>query len=82
MAKTGATMRFILLSIIKGYRLFISPLLGSHCRFYPCCSSYALEAIQRHGVIFGSALTIKRLLKCQPFCKGGIDPVPEKVGNK
>jgi len=82
LAKTGSTMRFILLSIIKGYRIFISPLLGSNCRFYPCCSSYALEAIQRHGVIFGSVLTIKRLLKCQPFCKGGIDPVPEKVGNK
>lgn len=82
MAKISATMRFILLSIIKCYRFFISPLLGSNCRFYPSCSSYAIEAIQRHGVIFGSVLTIKRLLKCHPFSEGGIDLVPEKVGNK
>ena len=75
-------MRFILLLLIKYYQLLISPLLGNNCRFYPTCSSYALEAIQRHGVIIGSVLTLKRLFKCHPFCEGGIDPVPEKVGNK
>jgi putative membrane protein insertion efficiency factor len=75
-------MRFILLLIIKYYQLLVSPLLGNNCRFYPTCSSYALEAIQRHGAIFGSVLTLKRLFKCHPFCEGGIDPVPEKVGNK
>ncbi len=75
-------MRFILQSLIKVYRFFISPLLGDNCRFYPSCSNYALEAIQRHGAFAGSVLTIKRLLRCHPFCEGGIDPVPDKVVNK
>ncbi|MFA5983689.1 MAG: membrane protein insertion efficiency factor YidD [Methylococcaceae bacterium] len=75
-------MRFLLITIIKLYKYFISPLLGQNCRFYPSCSSYALEAIQRHGALLGSYLTLKRLLKCQPFHPGGIDPVPEKFGKK
>ncbi|MDD1619134.1 MAG: membrane protein insertion efficiency factor YidD [Methylococcaceae bacterium] len=75
-------MRFMLIAIIKFYKYFISPLLGSNCRFYPSCSSYSLEALQRHGAIIGSYLTLKRLLKCHPFHQGGIDPVPEKFGNK
>jgi putative membrane protein insertion efficiency factor len=75
-------MRFLLIAIIKFYKYFISPLLGSNCRFYPSCSSYSLEALQRHGAITGSYLTLKRLLKCHPFHQGGIDPVPEKFGNK
>jgi putative membrane protein insertion efficiency factor len=72
----------MLIAIIKFYKYFISPLLGSNCRFYPSCSSYSLEALQRHGAIIGSYLTVKRLLKCHPFHQGGIDPVPEKFGNK
>ncbi|MEI6544781.1 MAG: membrane protein insertion efficiency factor YidD [Methylococcales bacterium] len=75
-------MRILLIAIIKGYKFLISPLLGSNCRFYPSCSSYSLEALQRHGAIIGSYLTLKRLLKCHPFNEGGIDPVPEKFGNK
>jgi len=75
-------MRFILIAIIKFYKYFISPLLGDRCRFYPSCSSYSLEALQLHGAIIGSYLSLKRLLKCHPFHKGGIDPVPEKFGNK
>jgi putative membrane protein insertion efficiency factor len=75
-------MRFMLIAIIKFYKFFISPLLGSNCRFYPSCSSYSLEALTRHGAIIGSYLTLKRLLKCHPFHQGGIDPVPEKFGNK
>ncbi|MEI6268420.1 MAG: membrane protein insertion efficiency factor YidD [Methylococcaceae bacterium] len=75
-------MRFLLIAIIKFYKFFISPLLGSNCRFYPSCSSYSVEALQRHGAIIGSYLTFKRLLKCHPFHQGGIDPVPEKFGNK
>ncbi|MCK9621792.1 MAG: membrane protein insertion efficiency factor YidD [Methylobacter sp.] len=75
-------MRFILIAIIKFYKYFISPLLGNRCRFYPSCSSYSLEALQLHGAIIGSYLTLKRLLKCHPFHEGGIDPVPEKFGNK
>lgn len=75
-------MRFMLIAIIKFYKYFISPLLGDRCRFYPSCSSYSLEALQLHGAIIGSYLTLKRLLKCHPFHEGGIDPVPEKFGNK
>ncbi|WP_340124007.1 membrane protein insertion efficiency factor YidD [Methylobacter svalbardensis] len=75
-------MRFILIAIIKFYKYFISPLLGDRCRFYPSCSSYSLEALQLHGAIIGSYLTLKRLLRCHPFHEGGIDPVPEKFGNK
>ncbi|MDT4329514.1 membrane protein insertion efficiency factor YidD [Methylomonas sp. MED-D] len=71
-------MRFLLITLIKVYKYFISPLLGPRCRFYPTCSSYGLEAIQRHGAAKGSYLTLRRLLKCHPFHPGGIDPVPEK----
>lgn len=75
-------MRFMLIAIIRFYKYFISPLLGNSCRFYPSCSSYSLEALQLHGAIIGSYLTLKRLLRCHPFHEGGIDPVPEKFGNK
>ena len=74
-------MRYLLTTLIKAYQFFISPVLGSHCRFYPSCSNYSLEALQRHGVIIGCYLTLRRLLKCHPFHAGGIDPVPEKFGN-
>ncbi len=57
-------------------------MLGSNCRFYPSCSSYSVEALQSHGAIIGSYLTLKRLLKCHPFNEGGIDNVPEKFGKK
>lgn len=73
-------MRILLINLIKFYKIFISPLLPPRCRFYPSCSSYGLEAIQLHGAIKGSYLTIKRLLKCHPFHEGGIDPVPKKIG--
>lgn len=72
-------MRFLLITLIKFYKYFISPLLGPRCRFYPTCSSYGLEAIQRHGAAKGTYLTLRRLLKCHPFHEGGIDPVPEKL---
>ncbi|MBF6647870.1 MULTISPECIES: membrane protein insertion efficiency factor YidD [unclassified Methylobacter] len=74
-------MRFILITLIKFYKYFISPLLGNNCRFYPSCSAYALEALQLHGAITGTYLTLRRLSKCHPFHEGGIDPVPEKIGN-
>lgn len=82
MAEIGNPMRIILIAIIKFYRYFISPLLGNNCRFYPSCSSYALEALEVHGAVKGSFLTIKRLLRCHPFNAGGIDPVPDKCGKK
>ncbi|MEX1376464.1 MAG: membrane protein insertion efficiency factor YidD [Eubacteriales bacterium] len=69
-------MKTILLTLIKFYRRAISPLFPPRCRFYPTCSSYALEAIQKHGALKGSYLSIKRILKCHPFHPGGYDPVP------
>lgn len=61
---------------IKGYRYIISPLLPPGCRFTPTCSSYAIEAIERYGAWRGSYLAARRILRCQPFCRGGYDPVP------
>lgn len=69
------TIRLLRL-LIRGYQLLISPLLGSNCRFYPSCSSYTLEAIERHGPLKGSWLGLKRILRCHPFSAGGVDPVP------
>ena len=65
----------IALAIIRFYRRWISPLLAPRCRFEPTCSAYAYEAIIRHGLLSGVALTIWRLLKCQPFHRGGFDPL-------
>ena len=62
--------------MIKVYRTVLSPFMGTHCRFYPSCSSYTYEAIEKHGLIRGMALGIRRLLRCHPFHEGGIDPVP------
>lgn len=70
-------MRKILVLIIRGYQYLISPLLGSHCRFYPTCSSYALVAVQRYGVLRGSCLALQRLSRCHPWHTGGEDPVPD-----
>jgi putative membrane protein insertion efficiency factor len=67
---------WLLTGLITGYRKFISPLLGAHCRFYPSCSAYALEAIQVHGAGRGSWLAVRRLSRCHPFHPGGLDPVP------
>jgi len=61
---------------IRGYQLTLSPLIGNQCRFHPTCSHYALEAIERHGLLKGSMLAIRRLLRCHPFHPGGFDPVP------
>lgn len=69
-------MKGVLLSMIRFYRRFISPLKSPCCRFIPTCSEYALEAIQKYGAIKGSWLAVKRILKCHPFHKGGYDPVP------
>jgi uncharacterized protein len=69
-------MRQIFIGCIKVYQYLISPFMANHCRFYPSCSSYAVEAIERHGVLKGSWLTILRLLRCHPFHSGGFDPVP------
>jgi uncharacterized protein len=67
-----------LIALIKGYRYGIRPMLGQRCRFFPSCSEYALEAVQTHGAAKGVYLSGARLLKCQPWHDGGLDPVPEK----
>jgi uncharacterized protein len=71
-------MKYIFIGIIKFYRRFISPITPPTCRFHPTCSEYGLEAFRRFGFFKGFYLTVKRILKCQPFHKGGFDPVPEK----
>lgn len=76
--QTLSRLSAALLSVpIRLYQLLLSPLLGPRCRFYPTCSHYALQALQRHGPIRGSGLTIDRILRCHPLNPGGYDPVPE-----
>jgi uncharacterized protein len=62
--------------LILAYRYSVSPLLGMHCRFHPSCSTYALEALQRHGTARGGWLALRRLARCHPWHPGGHDPVP------
>ena len=71
-------MKALLIGFVKGYRLLLSPWLGSGCRFEPTCSAYSLSALQTHGAAAGSYLTLKRLVRCQPWCSGGHDPVPHE----
>ncbi|MGE6377816.1 membrane protein insertion efficiency factor YidD [Peribacillus muralis] len=71
-------LKKILMGIIRFYQIAISPLKPPTCRFYPTCSHYGLEAINRFGPIKGSWLALVRILKCHPFHPGGVDPVPEK----
>jgi len=71
-------LKLAVLGVIKAYQWTVSPLLGPACRFYPSCSEYAHEAIQRHGMIAGSVLAVKRVLRCHPWHPGGVDPVPGK----
>ena len=72
-------MQRLLILLVKGYRLLLSPWLGSACRFEPTCSQYALQALQRHGAGAGSWLAARRLLRCHPWCAGGHDPVPDET---
>jgi putative membrane protein insertion efficiency factor len=69
-------MRFVLKIFIRAYQLVLSPLIGPSCRFYPSCSQYGLEAIDTHGALRGTWLTIKRISRCHPWHEGGFDPVP------
>ena len=74
---THAVIDRLLIALLRGYKRFISPLLGQRCRFHPSCSQYAMEAILRHGSLRGSWLAARRVARCHPFCQGGPDPVPE-----
>ena len=69
-------MQTLLIALVQGYRLLLSPWLGSACRFEPTCSRYALGALESHGAAAGTYLTIARLARCHPWCEGGADPVP------
>ena len=71
-----------LIGLVKFYQLCISPFTPPSCRFTPTCSAYAIEAIQKRGAFVGTLLSIWRILRCNPLCKGGYDPVPEKKGKK
>lgn len=73
-------MQKILITLVRGYRYTVSPLLGNHCRFHPSCSVYAEEAIAKHGAIRGTWLTARRLSRCHPWHVGGLDPVPPATG--
>ena len=69
-------MTRLLLLLVRGYQLFISPLLGPRCRFYPSCSAYAVTALRTHGALRGSWLAVRRLGRCHPWNPGGVDHVP------
>lgn len=68
--------------LIRLYQLLISPLLGPRCRFYPSCSTYALQALEQHGPLRGSWLSARRICRCHPLNPGGYDPVPNNVANQ
>lgn len=72
----------VLIGLVRGYRFFLSPWLGSACRFEPTCSVYALQALQQGGAAYGSYLTLRRLLRCHPLCAGGHDPVPQRCSHR
>jgi hypothetical protein len=74
-------IRLMLVPVIRFYQYAISPLLGPHCRFTPSCSQYAIEALQCHGLLKGSLLTLRRLSTCHPWHQGGHDPVPGKCNH-
>jgi len=69
-------MTRVVLVLIRGYQLALSPLLGNSCRYEPSCSRYTYEAVQRYGWAKGSWMGVKRIARCHPFAKGGYDPVP------
>jgi putative membrane protein insertion efficiency factor len=69
-------MKRVLVALIRGYQYLFRPLLGANCRFYPSCSDYAREAVERHGALAGVWLAVKRVARCHPYHPGGYDPVP------
>ena len=69
-------MKLMLVLLVRGYQVALSPLLPSSCRYYPTCSHYAIEALEKHGALRGGWLALKRIGRCHPFRPGGYDPVP------
>ncbi|MDY6932935.1 MAG: membrane protein insertion efficiency factor YidD [Spirochaetota bacterium] len=74
--KIYSLILWIFINLIRVYKLIISPYLPASCRFTPTCSVYSMGALQKHGLVKGVYLSLKRILRCHPFCKGGFDPVP------
>ncbi len=72
----------VMILIVKGYQYLLSPMLGSNCRYYPTCSSYTIEAIKLHGALKGFVLGFWRIVRCNPFSKGGYEPVPGSCEHK
>ncbi|WP_125545944.1 membrane protein insertion efficiency factor YidD [Levilactobacillus lindianensis] len=70
-------MRWLLTTLVRGYQRFISPLFPPTCRYYPTCSTYMLQALAKHGALKGGLMGMARILRCHPFVRGGIDPVPD-----
>ena len=75
-------MQTVLILLIRVYQMVLSPFLGNHCRFYPSCSSYAIEALEKHGFLRGLWLSLRRISRCHPWHEGGVDPVPEPSSKK
>jgi putative membrane protein insertion efficiency factor len=74
---TGRAVSALLIALIRLYKIFISPIIPSSCRFHPSCSDYAIAALEKHGLLKGFALSAWRILRCGPWSHGGYDPVPE-----
>lgn len=72
---TAGLLKKIIVLLIRGYQIFISPIMPGKCRFYPTCSTYFIQAVEKYGPFKGSLLGIKRILKCHPFHEGGYDPL-------
>ena len=68
-------MKILFIGLIRIYQWTIGPVIGNHCRFYPSCSHYGIEALQKHGVVKGIWMTLKRICRCHPWNPGGVDPV-------
>ncbi len=71
-------LRMVVVIPIRGYQLLVSPILGERCKYYPSCSAYALQAVQRFGILRGLVLAVWRLLRCNPWSDGGFDPVEDQ----
>lgn len=72
-------IKAMLIGIVRGYRLLLSAWIGGACRFEPSCSAYAIQALEQHGAAAGSYLMVARIVRCQPWCAGGCDPVPAQA---
>ena len=78
LARLHAALVAVFLAPLRAYSRLISPMLGARCRYYPTCSAYAEQAVRTHGILRGSALAAWRLVRCNPFTRGGIDEVPPR----